>query len=77
MEKLEELKKFVEICHERGFELEISLNGIKQILIVDFNKEQLNYAFGKYYLKTFIDGLEFNKYGKFDETRQVFVFAPK
>jgi hypothetical protein len=73
MVKEEELEKFIEIAVMK-FETEISLKNIRNILAQDLGKTILDYAIGKYYIKTFIDALEYKLFGKYDTDRQVFIF---
>jgi hypothetical protein len=74
MVEKEDLTKFVEFCIKKDFEIEVKINDLKLILINEFNRKDLQYPFGKHYLKTFSESLEYNNFGKFNENRQVFVF---
>jgi hypothetical protein len=72
--KKEELEEFLKKCIEKGFETSVNIKDIRAILITDFDKGFLMYPFAKHWIKSFIETLEYNEFGKYDGISQIFHF---
>jgi hypothetical protein len=67
-------EKFAEVCFQHGYKKEISLNKIREVLVVDFKMSRLDFPFAKHDVKKYIQRLESDGLGTYDGIMQKFIF---